>query len=199
MTTVGYFDGAAMMKRGRLCSCGCGMYFTDLPDSHKPKGDLKMKEIHVGDWVRPIKDQTYIRKSEIYQVKAVSYFSHDTLPIVWLEGVTGGYPAEYFDWVCGPKDSLPKTYEWCEDPIKKTEDKDPRADEWQVGGDHYKRLGVTPWEAMEAWMPKEQFAGFLRGNVIKYMCREKGDPVEGAQKALHYCKKLVEVLENAPR
>ena len=39
----------------------------------------------------------------------------------------------------------------------------------QVGGDHYTKLDVQPWEAMQAWMTQAEFAGFLRGNAIKYL------------------------------
>jgi hypothetical protein len=64
----------------------------------------------------------------------------------------------------------------------------------QVGGDHYKNMGVQPWVAMEAWMTPEQFNGFLRGNAIKYLarCDVKGG-VEDIKKARHYINKLVEV------
>ena len=37
-----------------------------------------------------------------------------------------------------------------------------RADDLQIGGDHYKNMGVQPWKAMESWLTPEQFAGFLR-------------------------------------
>lgn len=63
----------------------------------------------------------------------------------------------------------------------------------QVGGDHYKRLAVQPWAAMESWMTPEQFKGFLTGNVIKYMARDKGDIAEDHRKAAHYLQKLIEV------
>lgn len=71
-----------------------------------------------------------------------------------------------------------------------------RAEAVQVGGDHYRRLAVQPWEAMEAWLSPDEFAGFLRGNVIKYMARfrDKGG-VEDVRKARHYLNKLIELLE----
>jgi len=64
----------------------------------------------------------------------------------------------------------------------------------QVGGDHYRNMGVQPWIAMESWMTPEQFNGFLRGNAIKYLarCDVKGG-VEDIKKAQHYISKLVEV------
>lgn len=71
-----------------------------------------------------------------------------------------------------------------------------RAEAVQVGGDHYRRLAVQPWEAMESWLSPDEFAGFLRGNVIKYMARfrDKGG-VEDVRKARHYLDKLIELLE----
>jgi len=71
------------------------------------------------------------------------------------------------------------------------------ANDRQIGGDHYQG-DIQPWEAMEAWMPREQFIGFLRGNAIKYLAR-LGSKDAGKQEALkagHYCEKLAEILEN---
>jgi len=70
------------------------------------------------------------------------------------------------------------------------------ANEIQVGGDHYKSKKVQPWDAMESWMSPEQFEGFLRGNVIKYIARYKDkDGLKDVQKARHYLEKLIECLE----
>jgi hypothetical protein len=70
------------------------------------------------------------------------------------------------------------------------------ANEIQVGGDHYKSKKVQPWDAMECWMSPEQFEGFLRGNVIKYIARYKDkDGLKDVQKAHHYLSKLIECLE----
>ena len=70
------------------------------------------------------------------------------------------------------------------------------ANELQVGGDHYKSKKVQPWDAMESWMSPEQFEGFLRGNVIKYIARYKDkDGLKDVQKARHYLDKLLECLE----
>ena len=68
---------------------------------------------------------------------------------------------------------------------------------YQIGGDHYKELAVQPWDAMESWMSEDEFAGFLRGNVIKYLSRagKKGDELQDLKKALHYLEKLVSVKE----
>ena len=69
------------------------------------------------------------------------------------------------------------------------------ANEKQVGGDHYKKLGVQPWDAMQSWLTPEEFRGFLKGNAIKYLARRKN--VDDLQKALHYLEKLNEVSEGA--
>ena len=69
------------------------------------------------------------------------------------------------------------------------------ASAYQVGGTHYQKA-VQPWEAMEAWMTQEEFAGYLRGNVIKYVarCWDKNG-VEDLEKAQHYLAKLIEVAD----
>jgi hypothetical protein len=70
-----------------------------------------------------------------------------------------------------------------------------KADSYQIGGDHYKEMAVQPWAAMQAWMSEAEFAGFLRGNAIKYLARagRKGDELQDLQKAAHYLEKLVEL------
>lgn len=63
----------------------------------------------------------------------------------------------------------------------------------QIGGDHYRSKTIQPWDAMEVWMNKEQFKGFLRGNAIKYLarCDDKGG-MEDIKKAGHYIAKILE-------
>jgi len=66
----------------------------------------------------------------------------------------------------------------------------------QVGGEHYRTKTVQPWTAMEAWMTQEEFVGYLRGNVIKYVarCNDKGG-TQDLRKAQHYLSKLIEQYE----
>ena len=65
------------------------------------------------------------------------------------------------------------------------------ANDLQVGGQHYKEMGVQPWDVMEAVLTPEEFRGFLRGNVIKYAMRAgRKEGSDDAGKALHYKMKL---------
>ena len=66
----------------------------------------------------------------------------------------------------------------------------------QVGGKHYLNKAVQPWDAMESWMSEEEFAGYLRGCVIKYVarCPDKGG-IEDLEKAQHYLEKLIYQLK----
>lgn len=74
---------------------------------------------------------------------------------------------------------------------KSTGKKPQAANQRQVGGEHYVGLSVEPWAAMEAWMTNEEFIGFLKGNIIKYLAREKN--ANDLDKAGHYMQKLLEV------
>jgi hypothetical protein len=70
------------------------------------------------------------------------------------------------------------------------------ASETQVGGSHYTDKTIQPWTAMESWMTPEEFEGFLRGNVIKYIARyREKDGLKDVLKAKHYLEKLLECLE----
>ena len=70
------------------------------------------------------------------------------------------------------------------------------ANEKQVGGDHYKKMGVQPWDIIGTW-PIEQQIGFYRGNALKYVMRSghKDEEIQEAQKGIHCLEKLVEVLK----
>ena len=52
------------------------------------------------------------------------------------------------------------------------------ANDYQVGGTHYKDMGVEPWDVVDTW-PIEQQIGYYRGNVLKYTMRmgAKGAPL----------------------
>lgn len=64
--------------------------------------------------------------------------------------------------------------------------------------DHYKSCGIEPWDIMEANFEKEEFIGFLKGNIVKYSQRigRKGQDLDDCDKIVVYAKKLKEVLQN---
>lgn len=59
----------------------------------------------------------------------------------------------------------------------------------------YTCLTIEPWEIMEKDFTREEFIGFLKGNILKYLLRRKGTDVQDAEKIEHYAKKLQEVLK----
>jgi len=73
------------------------------------------------------------------------------------------------------------------------------ARKFQVGGDHYTRMQVQPWDVIEDWPPAQQF-GVFRHGVLKYVMRagvKNDDPMEDLQKARHYLDKLIDLTEEA--
>ena len=73
-----------------------------------------------------------------------------------------------------------------------------RANDMQFGGDHYKNMGVEPWDVVDTW-PREQRIGYYRGGALKYIMRmgaKDESPIEVA-KGKHYMEKLLEVLNEA--
>lgn len=71
-----------------------------------------------------------------------------------------------------------------------------KARDMQIGGDHYKNMGVEPWDVVDTW-PVEQRIGAYRHGALKYVMRmgTKDENVKEIKKAIHYLQKLVEVLE----
>lgn len=58
----------------------------------------------------------------------------------------------------------------------------------QVGGDHYTKRAIQPWEYIEA-----NGLDFFEGNVVKYVTRYKDkDGVKDLRKAKHYIEYLIE-------
>ena len=66
----------------------------------------------------------------------------------------------------------------------------------QVGGDHYKKMGIQTWDVVDTW-PLEQQIGYYRGNALKYVMRigAKDEEIQEAGKGIHYLEKLIEVLK----
>lgn len=56
---------------------------------------------------------------------------------------------------------------------------------------HY-NYTIQPWEYMESVFTENEYRGYLRGNIIKYISRypEKGGVVD-LEKAKHYLEELI--------
>lgn len=68
----------------------------------------------------------------------------------------------------------------------------------QVGGTHYKDMNIEPWAAIKSWLTRDEWIGFLRGNIIKYQARAnsgKGTVAENLRKANHYAETLEKTLQ----
>jgi hypothetical protein len=59
----------------------------------------------------------------------------------------------------------------------------------QIGGDHYTKLKLQPWQIIDA-----NNLGFYEGCVIKYILRDKGNKIEDLKKAIHVIEHMI-VLE----
>jgi len=64
---------------------------------------------------------------------------------------------------------------------------------------HYKAGGIEAIEGIEASMAPEAYAGYLKGNVMKYLWRyeKKGKPIEDLKKARWYLDRLIQKVEGA--
>jgi hypothetical protein len=60
--------------------------------------------------------------------------------------------------------------------------------------EHYESCKIQPIEYMRALLSKEEFRGYLRGNVIKYISRyTKKNMVEDLEKAKVYLNWLIDL------
>jgi hypothetical protein len=64
----------------------------------------------------------------------------------------------------------------------------------QVGGDHYKALGVEPWEIIQ-----KNGLDYWEGNALKYLLRwRKKAGAQDLRKAIHYIEYLIAREEGKP-
>ena len=62
---------------------------------------------------------------------------------------------------------------------------------------HYNDGGIECIDAIAASVPPVEYAGFLKGQVLKYIWRYrlKGKPVEDLKKARYYLDRLIQITE----
>lgn len=60
----------------------------------------------------------------------------------------------------------------------------------------YTTLDIEPWDIMQADFTREEFIGFLKGNILKYCLRKKDSDLQDFEKIEHYARKLQEILKN---
>lgn len=94
-------------------------------------------------------------------------------------------PTEEWNWVRQPDGSMKGRLE-------------AKAKDTQVAGDHYKKMGVEPWDVVDTW-PLEQRIGAYRHGALKYLMRmgSKDQNAQEIAKGKHYMEKLLEVLNDA--
>jgi hypothetical protein len=62
------------------------------------------------------------------------------------------------------------------------------ANEGQIGGQHYKRLAIQPWDYIV-----QNDIGYMEGSVIKYISRWRNkNGLEDLYKCRHFLNKLIE-------
>jgi hypothetical protein len=64
------------------------------------------------------------------------------------------------------------------------------ANKRQVGGDHYLKYTVQPWD-----IAKVYGLDFMEHCALKYILRRKGDRKGDLQKAIHYLEKKIEWID----
>ncbi len=60
----------------------------------------------------------------------------------------------------------------------------------QVGGDHYVKHGIQPWDIID-----EYKCNYYIGNALKYILRNKTNKIEDLRKAIHYLEKEIKNLQ----
>ena len=80
---------------------------------------------------------------------------------------------------------------------RKTESGKKRNEEKSEEPVYYNSNGLSPNRAFEQGLiSKEEFIGFIKGNIIKYVvrCGKKGNPIEDIDKAIDYLHLLKKIM-----
>ena len=86
---------------------------------------------------------------------------------------------------------------WCYDDYGSNIKHDEKQDDGNKLSSHYKVNGLDPIGAFkQGLISKEEYKGFLKGNIIKYVvrCDYKGNPTEDLTKATNYLSLLKEQI-----
>ena len=154
--------------------------------------------------------ETQFKVGQTVWVKpGVSYETHPYLFIVDMDK-TIGYPltvlaiedsgsikcecAAVNDWWRYPPDVL----ETDEERNKRIADEYLAAQSDPINPEHYKAGGIETIAFIKAKLTPEEYAGYLKGNVIKYVSRAsyKGAELVDLQKATWYINELTEFLSS---
>lgn len=120
------------------------------------------------------------RKIEAYMAK------HPNAKPAEIAKAVGCKPGYIYTLRAAAKKAIPVPTPVAEPELKK-------ANELQVGGEHYRSMAVQPWDALSAWLTPEEFRGYQKGVAIAYLARErKKGGTQDIEKAMHHLMKLVE-------
>jgi len=129
-------------------------------------------------------------------------FHHET-PVDWCSSISHGMGckfdrAETHDWVRPHPKYQPGRSAFKPTPTETAMPEQKKAKDTQVAGDHYKQMGVEPWDVVDTW-PLEQRIGAYRHGALKYLMRmgSKDQNAQEIAKGKHYMEKLLEVLREA--
>jgi len=70
-----------------------------------------------------------------------------------------------------------------------------------VNPDHYKKGGIETIDYLESKLPLEEFLGYCRGNMLKYLSRlgHKDEAAQEMAKAVWYGQRWLEASDRANR
>lgn len=69
------------------------------------------------------------------------------------------------------------------------------ANDYQVGGDHYRRLDPQPWDLFAVYEEIDHFTATAMTYIIRHAAKGGADDLG---KAIHWLRKLCEITERAP-
>lgn len=99
------------------------------------------------------------------------------------------------EWFCGDCNLNCTGLEWCPACAVERMQALKAAKDTQVGGDHYAKREIQPWDIIDCYG-----LDFYAGNALKYLLRYRDkNGVEDLKKARHYLDKLIEVTEGKQR
>lgn len=187
-----------VLPRSTRCLCGHSLRLHEEDVEHAP---CAIATCYCGSFAAPVADPFVPCRSEAFDVegkevrqceRGSGHLSvHRSGRLRWGDSYSLDNDEGYRNWMNAPMDPRASDPTLSAEVVReKLAESGIGARSEQVGGDHYAKHKIQPWDIWE-----EYGLNAFEGAVLKYLLRRKGDRLEDLKKARHTLDRLIEIEE----